>query len=183
MARSSRLLSHTPARWKATPWKPKPLPPLEEAPPPPQQEAGLGCQSALQPSLTPGEAGLGEKAKTAGRSYEALQLWLALVTLGVSLAIAAGVALVYSLAVAANYLLGAIVGVVYLRMLGRGVAELGKSRSRLGVTRLALFVGLIVLATQVKSLQILPIFLGFMTYKVTLLIYLVQTLTRLSSSA
>lgn len=62
--------------------------------------------------------------------------------------------------VAANYLLGAIVGVVYLRMLGRGVAELGKSRSRLGVTRLALFVGLIVLATQVKSLQILPIFWG-----------------------
>lgn len=82
-----------------------------------------------------------------------------------------------------SFLSGAIVGVVYLRMLGRGVAELGKSRSRLGVTRLALFVGLIVLATQVKSLQILPIFLGFMTYKVTLLIYLVQTLTRLSSSA
>jgi ATP synthase protein I len=137
----------------------------------------------LQPSLAPGKADLREKATTAGRSYEALQLWLVLVTLGVSLAIAVGVALVYSPAVAANYLLGAIVGVVYLRMLGRGVAELGKSRSRLGVTRLALFVGLIVLATQVKSLQILPIFLGFMTYKVTLLIYLVQTLTRLSSSA
>jgi len=94
MARSSRLLSHSPARWKATPWKPKPLPPLEEAAPPPQQEAGLGCQSALQPSLAPGKADLREKATTAGRSYEALQLWLVLVTLGVSLAIAVGVALV-----------------------------------------------------------------------------------------
>jgi len=29
----------------------------------------------------------------------------------------------------------------------------------------------------------LPIFFGFMTYKVTLLIYLVQTLSRLSSSS
>ncbi len=183
MARSSRLLSHSPARWKATPWKPKPLPPLEEAPPLPKQEGDLGCQSASQLSLAPGEASSGGKAATAGGSYEALQLWLVLVTLGVSLAIAVGVALVYSPGVAANYLLGAVVGVVYLRMLGRGVAELGKSRSRLGVTRLALFVGLIVLATQVKSLQILPIFLGFMTYKVTLLIHLVQTLTRSSSSA
>jgi ATP synthase protein I len=68
-------------------------------------------------------------------------------------------------------------------MLGRSVAELGKTRSRLGVTRLALFVGLMVLAAKVKSLQILPIFFGFMTYKVTLLIYLVQTLSRLSSSS
>jgi len=183
MARSSRLLSHSPARWKATSWKPKPLPPLEEAPPLPKQEGELGCQSASQPSPALGEAGSGKKAATAGGSYEALQLWLVLVTLGVSLAIAVGVALVYSPGVAANYLLGAVVGVVYLRMLGRGVAELGKSRSRLGVTRLALFVGLIVLATQVKSLQILPIFLGFMTYKVTLLIHLFQTLTRSSSSA
>jgi ATP synthase protein I len=124
----------------------------------------------------------GRAAAVGGGSYEALQLWLVLVTLGVSLAIAVGVALVYSLGVAANYLLGAVVGVVYLRMLGRGVAELGKSRNRLGVTRLALFVGLMILATQVKSLQILPIFLGFMTYKVTLLIHLVQTLTRSSSS-
>ncbi|MEN9225787.1 MAG: hypothetical protein Q6L60_03815 [Thermostichus sp. HHBFW_bins_43] len=105
-----------------------------------------------------------------------------MVTLGVSLAIALCVALVYSVGIAANYLLGAVVGLVYLRMLGRGVAELGKSRNRLGVTRLALFVGLIVLATQVESLQVLPVFLGFITYKVTLLIHIVQTLTRSSSS-
>lgn len=190
MARSSRLLSHSAARWKATQWKPRPLPPLEHAPLSPKQEGETRdpVRSESSPALgkpdLPGNVKSGAKqaAVAGGGSYEALQLWLALVTLGVSLAIAVGVALVYSLGVAANYLLGAVVGVVYLRMLGRGVAELGKSRNRLGVTRLALFVGLIILATQVKSLQILPIFLGFMTYKVTLLIHLVQTLTRSSSS-
>lgn len=190
MARSSRLLSHSSTRWKATQWKPRPLPPLENAPPSPKREEETGDPVASEPPLALGKPDLARKVKGGARgaavagsgSYEALQLWLVLVTLGVSLAIAVGVALVYSLGVAANYLLGAVVGVVYLRMLGRGVAELGKSRNRLGVTRLALFVGLIILATQVKSLQILPIFLGFMTYKVTLLIHLVQTLTRSSSS-
>lgn len=176
MSPSFRLLSHSPSRWKAAQWKPRPLPPLEDVPLSQNDGEERGCQASLQPEPTSREG-------TVGRSYAALQLWLALVTLSVSLAIALGLALVYSPGVAGNYLLGAMVGVVYLRMLGRSVAELGKTRSRLGVTRLALFVGLMVLAAKVKSLQILPIFFGFMTYKVTLLIYLVQTLSRLSSSS
>ncbi len=177
MPRSSGLLSHSPRRWKASQWKPRPLPPLEDVPLSQKGEEEEGCQGSLQPKTASG------KRAGEGKSYADLQLWLVLVTLGVSLAIALGVALVYSPGVAGNYLLGALAGVVYLRMLGRGVAELGKSRNRLGVMRLALFVGLMVLAAEVKSLQILPIFFGFMTYKITLLIHLVQTLSRLSSSS
>lgn len=182
MARSPRLLSHSFSRWKATQWKPTPLPPLSEVSVRLEGKTGSESQASLGWVRSESEASPPKAIASGSGSYEKLQLWLVVVTLGVSLAIALCVALVYSVGIAANYLLGAVVGLVYLRMLGRGVAELGKSRNRLGVTRLALFVGLIVLATQVESLQVLPVFLGFITYKVTLLIHIVQTLTRSSSS-
>ncbi len=182
MASSPRLLSHSFSRWKATQWKPTPLPPLPEMSARLEGKTGSDSQASSQ-DLSEPDLDLSKAVASSPGSYDKLQLWLVLVTLGVSFAIALCVAFVYSWAVAANYLLGALVGLVYLRMLGRSVAELGKSRNRLGVTRLALFVGLIVLATQVESLQVLPIFLGFITYKVTLLIHIVQTLTRSSSSA
>ena len=81
----------------------------------------------------------------------------------------------YSLQTALNYLIGACTGVVYLRMLAKNVAELGRARSKMGSGRLALFIGLIVLSTQWNQLEILPVFLGFMTYKATLMGYTLWT--------
>jgi ATP synthase protein I len=82
----------------------------------------------------------------------------------------------YSLNIALNYVLGACAGVLYLRMLAKDVEQLGNEKQRLSKTRFALFIGLIVVATQWHQLQILPIFLGFLTYKATLIVYMVQTL-------
>lgn len=81
----------------------------------------------------------------------------------------------YSLHIALNYLIGACTGVVYLRMLAKGVAELGRQRQRLGSGRLALFIGLIVVATQWQQLEIVPAFLGFLTYKASLIGYTLWT--------
>lgn len=114
--------------------------------------------------------------------YFQLQQLLLYTTVTISIVVAVCVAVFYSISVAANYLLGAIGGIIYLRLLSRNVAQLGRGRSQLGFSRLGIFVGLILVATQVQSLQILPIFFGFISYKVALLVYLVQILTRPSRS-
>ncbi|MCG9886697.1 MAG: ATP synthase subunit I [Cyanobacteria bacterium] len=83
---------------------------------------------------------------------------------------------VYSLNIALNYLLGATVGLIYLRMLARDVEQLGQGRRKLSKTRLVPFIAVIVLATRVDSLEILPIFLGFLTYKVGLILYALRAI-------
>jgi len=81
----------------------------------------------------------------------------------------------YSLPIALNYLIGACTGVVYLRMLAKDVERLGSGKQQLSKTRLALLIGLILLASQWNQLKIMPIFLGFLTYKAALIIYTVRT--------
>jgi ATP synthase protein I len=103
--------------------------------------------------------------------YQELLLW----TLALTGIIFVCVWMSYSLKLALNYSIGACTGVVYLRMLAKDVERLGRGRERLSQTRLALLIGLILLASQWNQLQILPIFLGFLTYKAALIIYVIRT--------
>lgn len=112
-------------------------------------------------------------------SYAQLQNRLLLTTLILAGIGAVGTFLAYSANIAANYAIGAVTGIVYLRLLGRSVGRLGpggKVSSGLFTPRLALFVGLFFLATRLEALQVIPIFLGFMTYKAALLVYGIQLL-------
>ncbi len=81
----------------------------------------------------------------------------------------------YSLNTGLSYLLGACVSLVYVNMLAREVERVGTFKKKIGSTRLALFVGLIVIATKWQQLQVIPVFLGFMTYKASILFYVLPT--------
>ncbi|MGB3311953.1 MAG: ATP synthase subunit I [Nodosilinea sp.] len=107
--------------------------------------------------------------------YYQLQQNLLLTTLAFSGVIFVSVWLAYSLPIALNYLIGACGGVVYLRMLAKSVASIGRGSARLGSGRLALVVGLVLVATQWQQLQVVPVFLGFLTYKGALIAYTLWT--------
>ena len=108
--------------------------------------------------------------------YYQLQQELLVTTIVVAVIIFVTVSLFYPLKTSLNYLIGAVASVVYLRMLGKDVEGLGTQKQGLSKNRLAVFVGLIVVATQWNQLEILPIFLGFLTYKATLIIYVFRIL-------
>jgi len=110
------------------------------------------------------------------QEFYQLQRELLLTTLALTGLIFFPVWLVYSLNIALNYLLGACTGVVYLKVLARNVERLGNGEKQIGKSQIAIFVGLIIVATQWNQLHVLPVFLGFLTYKATLLVYTLRTL-------
>jgi ATP synthase protein I len=119
--------------------------------------------------------GLPPEPNSSMQEYYQLQQDLFKVTLILTGVIFFSVWIFYSLNIALNYLIGACTGVVYLRMLARNVEQIGRQRDRLSNTRLALLIGLILVASRWDQLQIMPIFLGFLTYKAALIFYMLRT--------
>ncbi len=106
------------------------------------------------------------------QEYYSLVKNLMLLAIGFISIISVAVWFFYSSNIALNYLLGASCGLVYLRMLAKDVEQVGQQKKRLGARGLVLFAGLIIVAAQWQQLHILPIFLGFMTYKAAVIFHL-----------
>jgi ATP synthase protein I len=108
--------------------------------------------------------------------YQQLKRELYLITLAITAMAFVTVVLVYGWKISFSYLLGAVAGVVYLRLLAKDVDRIGNESVKLSPNRLALFVVLMLVAAKWHQLQILPVFLGFLTYKAALLIYIFRTI-------
>lgn len=132
-------------------------------------------QITVDDSNTPEVDTAEAETNTSMEEYYKLQQELYVITLTITGIVFVFVWVFYSLNIALNYLIGATTSVVYLRMLAKEVESIGGDKRSVGKTRLAIFVGLIVLATQLNQLKILPIFLGFLTYKAALIIHVLRT--------
>lgn len=107
--------------------------------------------------------------------YYRLQRTLLWLTLALTGMIFIAVWVFYDLNIALNYLLGACAGAIYLNLLAKEVETLNTTQKRVGVKGLAVFIALIIIASQWQQLHIVPVFLGFLTYKVGIIIYTLQT--------
>ena len=113
------------------------------------------------------------------KDYYALQRELLVTTLILIGIFFPAVWFFYDLNVALNYVLGAFTGVIYLRLLGKNVEKLGQGGS-VGKSQVGVLAGVIIAATQIEQLSILPIFLGFLTFKAAIFVY---TLRYVSASS
>jgi ATP synthase protein I len=102
--------------------------------------------------------------------YFRLQRRLLLATLLLSAVVVAVTAIAGSIATAFSLLVGAMAGLLYLWLLSRSVTRLGENSRRLSRTQLLVPVVLVLVASRLPQLSILPALLGFLLYKPALIL-------------
>ena len=102
--------------------------------------------------------------------YLHLQQRLMMATLAVSAAAVPLSWIWFGGSAAASLLLGACSGLLYLRLLARSVASLGKSSRSVGRFQLLVPVILVIAALRVPAIELLPALAGFVLYKPALLL-------------
>ena len=73
-------------------------------------------------------------------------------------------------ATATSVLVGALAGLLYLRLLARSVRRLGVASKSLGKVQLLVPVALVLAASRIPALQMLPALIGFLLYKPALIV-------------
>jgi ATP synthase protein I len=102
--------------------------------------------------------------------YVRLQQRLMMATLAVSAAAVPLSWIFFGGSAAASLLLGACSGLLYLRLLARSVARLGKGSRSVGRFQLLVPVLLVIAALRIPAIELLPALAGFVLYKPALLL-------------
>ena len=104
-------------------------------------------------------------------NYFELQLAIFSLTFLFSLVITIITCICISLKFGLSIFLGSIVGIFYLRLLAKSIANLGKSSSGVSKLQLLLPVCLFIFASKNEFIDILPAIIGFFLYKPSLFFY------------
>ena len=78
-------------------------------------------------------------------------------------------ALFFDLNTSISLLVGSCAGVLYLRLLARGIGQLGKSSNSVSKVQLLVPVVLVLAVSKLSQLELLPALLGFLLYKPSLI--------------
>lgn len=147
--------------------------PTEVEPPRDPTSGGPEDPASAAPSLATadGLASLDDKPIDNGMDdYLRLQRRLVLAT---ALVIALAVALTawrFGPSNALSLLVGGLAGMLYLRLLARNVARFGVASKTLGKGQLLVPVLLVLVASRIPSMDVLPALVGFLLYKPALVI-------------
>ena len=128
------------------------------------QEPVSGRPAPLDPTLA------AEAVSAPSDDYLRLQRRLLLATLMVSALAVIVTALVFDLHIASSLLVGALAGLLYLRLLARSVGKLGNGAKKVGKTQLLVPVVLVLASARLPQLELLPALLGFLLYKPALIL-------------
>jgi len=132
------------------------------------QEADPTGSSSVETVLEPSSSA--QTSPVATDDYARLQQRLILATLMVSALAVVITALVFDLPTAGSVLVGALSGVLYLRLLARSVSKLGNGSKKVGKLQLLVPVVLVLAGARLPQLELLPALLGFLLYKPALIL-------------
>jgi ATP synthase protein I len=132
------------------------------------QELDVQASTSSDPALDSPSSG--EPSQAPLDDYARLQRRLILATLMLSALAVLITALVFDLPIAGSVLVGALAGVLYLRLLARSVSKLGSGSKKVGKLQLLVPVVLVLAAARLPQLELLPALLGFLLYKPALIL-------------
>jgi len=79
-------------------------------------------------------------------------------------------AIIFDLQTTTSLLVGAFLGVLYLRLLARSIEKLGKSSKQVSKIQLLIPVLLVLATSKLPQLELIPALLGFLLYKPSLIL-------------
>ena len=110
-----------------------------------------------------------EASHVSSDEYVQLQQRIFRAALFVSALAVASSAFFFDSHVSISLLIGALSGVLYLRLLARSIGQLGKSSKSVSKIQLFIPVLLVIAVSKLPELELLPVFFGFFLYKPALI--------------
>lgn len=130
----------------------------------------LAVPTLVPPAPSPESAPVVDKPDNGIEDFIRLQRRLLLSTLVISLVAALAAALLFDRTTALSLSLGAVSGMLYLRLLARSVGRIGAESKQVGKAQLLVPVLLVLGCSRVPQLEVLPALIGFLLYKPALLL-------------
>ncbi|WP_269621799.1 ATP synthase subunit I [Prochlorococcus marinus] len=127
------------------------------------------ASNLLKPSIDLGS--LDAMSKDSSQEYVTFQRHIYRMTLVLTLFFGLLTAIFLDLSAAISLLLGALCGILYLRLLAKSIGSLGRTSNSIGKVQLLVPVLLVLVITKLPFLELLPSLAGFLLYKPSFIIH------------